>query len=135
MSEDSTPLQLVHSPAPTAVQAWNEAAAPMPVMPKPPLERVIGALRRYRWLMLGVFLLAVVGGVAAIRIVRPQYEVTATIWIQSETPMGARGGAIHSEELLNAQAWVELFRSYRIADAVVRKLSLYVRPENAADSA
>jgi len=102
-------------------------------MPKRPLERAIGALRRYRWLILGVFILSVAGGIVATRVVQPRYTVSATVWIQSETPTMGNRGPIQSAGLLSAQAWVELLKSYRIADAVVRKLTLYVRPEKPAD--
>jgi len=102
-------------------------------MPKRPLERAIGALRRYRWLILGVFLLSVGGGIVATSVVQPRYTVSATIWIQSETPALNDRGPIRSGGLLNSQAWVELLKSYRIADAVVRKLTLYVKPEKPAD--
>jgi capsular exopolysaccharide synthesis family protein len=83
--------------------------------------------------VLGVLVLAVIGGMIATRLVKPQYEVRATIWIEPETPVSNVSGPIRSRELLNASAWVELVRSYRIVDAVVRKLALYVRPDNSAD--
>jgi polysaccharide biosynthesis transport protein len=133
MSEDVPPLELVHSPHPGAVQGWSESNLPAPAMPKRPLERAIGALRRYRWLILGVFILSVAGGIVATRVVQPRYTVSATVWIQSETPTMGNRGPIQSAGLLSAQAWVELLKSYRIADAVVRKLTLYVRPEKPAD--
>src|SRR5437868_13238475 len=133
MIEDVPALELVHSPQTTAVQGWSESALPAPAMPKRPLERAIGALRRYRWLILGVFLLSIGGGLVAIRVVKPRFTVSATIWIQSETPTMGDRGPIRSAGLLNAQAWVELLKSYRIADAVVRKLSLYVKPDKPDD--
>ena len=67
--------------------------------------------------------------------VTPQYQVQTTIWIESATPMQtAGGGPIRSAELVNENAWVELFLSYRISDAVVRKLGLYLTPKNTADA-
>ncbi|HTI65156.1 MAG TPA: hypothetical protein VL524_16640, partial [Gemmatimonadaceae bacterium] len=134
MPEDHAAIKLVHAPEQTAVQTWEPPALPMPAVPKPPLERARGAIRRYRWLIAGVLVLAVAGGLVAIRIVRPLYDVHATIWIQSETPMSQKTGPIRSEELLNQQAWVELLKSYRVADAVVRKLALYVKLDNQADT-
>ena len=139
MPEDHAAIKLVHASETTAVQPWEPSSLPMPAVPKPPLERARGAIRRYRWLIAGVLVLAIAGGIVATRFVRPLYDVHATIWIQSETPMSqntdrAHTGPIRSEELLNAQAWVELLKSYRVADAVVRKLTLYVKPENPADT-
>ena len=78
--------------------------------------------------------MSVAGGIVAVRFVHPQYTVSATVWIQSETPTNAGStGPIRSGGLLSAQAWVELLKSYRIADAVVRKLTLYVRPDKPTD--
>jgi polysaccharide biosynthesis transport protein len=102
--------------------------------PRPPLERAMSAVRRYRWLIVAVFLASLGGGVVATRFVHPLYDVHATIWIQAETPMSQRVGAFKSEELLNSQAWVELLKSPRVADAVVTKLALYLSPANPADS-
>jgi capsular exopolysaccharide synthesis family protein len=99
-----------------------------------PLERPLAAIRRYKYLLGAVVALAILGGVVASRLVKPLYEVRATIWIASETPLADKTGPIRSHELLNSEAWVELLRSYRISDAVVRKLSLYVKPDKTADS-
>jgi capsular exopolysaccharide synthesis family protein len=101
---------------------------------RPSLERPLAAIRRYKYLMIAIVLLATVSGFAATRLVKPKYEVRATIWIASETPLGNNTGPIRSHELLAADAWVELLRSYRISDAVVRKMALYVKPEDDADS-
>ena len=134
MPEDLAGLKLVHAPESTAVQGWDQPALPMSTVPRPPLERVRGAVRRYRWLIAAVIVLAIGAGIAATKIVRPLYDVHATIWIQAETPMSQKTGPIRSEELLNQQAWVELLKSYRVADAVVRKLELYLKPADQADS-
>ncbi|MEO8910760.1 MAG: polysaccharide biosynthesis tyrosine autokinase [Gemmatimonadaceae bacterium] len=71
----------------------------------------------------------------ATRSVDPQYEVRATIWIEPETPLSDASGPIRTRELLNSSAWVELLRSYRIVDAVVQKLALFVQPEKPRDFA
>jgi capsular exopolysaccharide synthesis family protein len=103
--------------------------------PRQPLERAVSAIRRYRWLIVAIFLVAVGAGFVATRFIAPLYDVHATIWIQAETPMSQRVGAFKSEELLNSQAWVELLKSPRVVDAVVTKLALYLNPANPADSA
>ena len=46
--------------------------------------------------------------------------------------MAQKPGAFRSEELLNEQAWVALLKSTRVADGVVLKLALYLKPENPA---
>jgi capsular exopolysaccharide synthesis family protein len=133
MSE-AAPTQLIPASTPplTAERGWG--GEPTLVPPRSPLERPLAALRRYKYLSAGVFALAIAAGVLATRFIQPQYEVRATIWIASETPMLDKTGPIRSHELLNPEAWVELLRSYRISDAVVRKLSLYLRPDRSVDS-
>jgi succinoglycan biosynthesis transport protein ExoP len=114
------------------VGGWGDGAPLAPA--RSPLERPLAAIRRYKWLLLAIVALSIVGGVLATRFVTPEYEVRATIWINSETPLAERSGPIRSNELLNAEAWVELIKSYRISDAVVRKLALYVKPKDVGDS-
>src|SRR5690348_6220359 len=133
MSEDAPSLQLLQSAENTSVEAWEPAQAPAP-LPRQPFERARGAIRRYRWLIIAVMVLFAAGGFVATRLVKPVYDVQGRIWIQAETPMSQKVGAFRSEELLNSQAWVELLLSSRVADAVVRKLSLYLRPDDPADS-
>jgi capsular exopolysaccharide synthesis family protein len=133
MSDDAAPLQLVPSSDSTALQV-PDAGLPPAALPGQPLERARGAIRRYRWLMLAVILVAIAGGVVATRFVEPVYDVNATIWVQAETPMSQRVGAFKADELLTSSAWVELLKSTRVADAVVRNLNLYVRPASPGDS-
>src|SRR5687768_2239885 len=121
------------SPAPLPSPRFDRTGLPTPMPTPPAYERPLAAIRRYKWLVLGVIALAVVVGIVATRTVKPVYEVRATIWIEPETPVSNVSGPIRSRELLNSSAWVELLRSYRIVDAVVRKLSLYVRPVNPDD--
>lgn len=139
MSDDLVPLPdsqpPVAAPSTAIVQPW-EAAEPAPAaMPAAtsPIERAFAALRRYKFLIVGVVVLASGAGVAATKLVTPQYQVQATIWIQSQTPLDARTGPIRSGELLNATAWAELLRSPAVGDPVVRMLSLYVHPANPSD--
>jgi capsular exopolysaccharide synthesis family protein len=133
MSEDVGSFDLVRADSP-ALQSWDRGGLPSATVPRPPLERARGAIRRYRWLILGVVGLATLGGFFATKLVHPVYDVAATIWIQAETPMAQKTGAIRSDELLNEQAWVALLKSPKVADGVVLKLALYLRPDNPADS-
>jgi succinoglycan biosynthesis transport protein ExoP len=134
MGESIPPTSIVPALPPQAPLAtWGSPAATGPGLPRRPLERPVAAILRYKWIALGIIVLALVGGLAATRLVKPQYEVRATIWIEPETPVTEATGPIRSRELLNSSAWVELLRSYRIVDAVVQKLALFVQPENDAD--
>jgi capsular exopolysaccharide synthesis family protein len=131
-SFDLVPTGTVQPPAP-AGQGWSGEPTLAPT--RSPLERPLAAIRRYKWLLIAVVLLSIVGGVVATRMVQPLYEVRATISIQSETPIQDKTGPIRPHELLNAEAWVELLKTYRISDEVVRKLALFVKPGDPADSA
>jgi polysaccharide biosynthesis transport protein len=98
-----------------------------------PWERPVAAVRRYKWLIIAATVMSTALGVVASRFVTPQYEVRATAWVGTTTPNADRSGPIRSAQLLSAGAWIELFRSYKVVDEVVRKLSLYVIPANIAD--
>ena len=118
-------------PALPGNEGWGNAPTLAP--PRSALERPLAAIRRYKWLFVSIIAIATVGGIVATKFVHPEYEVGATVWIASQTPQEP-GGPIRSRELLNPTAWVDLLRSYRIADAVVRKLALYVKPAKDEDA-
>jgi uncharacterized protein involved in exopolysaccharide biosynthesis len=134
MSDEFAGLPVPENTPTASMQLWDDVgAAPPAATVTSPIERAIAAIRRYKFLVIGVALLGVAGGVAATKLVTPQYEVSAKIWIQSETPIGDKSGPIRPAELLNSTAWVELLKSYRVADAVVRKLALNVKLAKQAD--
>ena len=100
-----------------------------------PWARYIAALRRYKWSMLAIVIAGTALGVAATRLLEPVYEVQGTIWISAEEgPRREERGPIRAEELLNSTAWIELFSSFAVVDAVVRKMSLYLAPASEADA-
>ena len=116
-----------------ASDGWGGGDRPTHAPPRSPIERPLAAIRRYKWLILGVIALSSVGGVVATRLVKPDYEVTAKIWVQALAASSVEG-PIRGRELLNAYSWVELLKTYRISDAVVTKLALYMTPKSAADT-
>lgn len=123
------------NPQATPPEVAPEYAADRPSGPVHAFERPLAALRRYKWLVAAISVMGLVVGVVATRFIPPKYEVRATIWIESATPQGdSRMGPIRSGELLNATAWIELFKSYRVVDEVVTKLALYLRPATDADA-
>lgn len=140
MTDELVPMQYaasgVQARTPLAPAPWSgvepeaEAQGPGPAVL---LTRLWDAVRRYKWLVIAIIALGVAAAVLAVRFVKPKYEVRATIWIASETPLAERSGPIRTGELLNSAAWVELLRSYRIVDAVVTKLALFVEPKRSAD--
>lgn len=102
------------------------------------LRRYVAALKRYKWLLLPALVVGALAGFIATRFVHPQYEAQARIVISNEA-MGSderaiRNGPIRDEGFVRNSAWIELLRSYRISDAVVQKMGLFVEPEDDADS-
>jgi capsular exopolysaccharide synthesis family protein len=116
-----------------SLQAWQEPAAPLPALAKSPIERPLSAIRRYKWVMLAIVIAATAGGAVATRFVPPEYEVAARIMIHTDGPMEARAGPVRAPGILTADDWASLFTTYRIADAVVRDMKLFVEPGNATD--
>jgi len=77
--------------------------------------------------------------VAATRVLRPIYRAQANVWVDVPDRRGdahadARG-PIRQGALLDADAWVELLRSYIVLDQVVRDLGLYLELKRPADRA
>ena len=136
MSEEEAQVSVVRASSPLPYESpegWGDTPTLEPK--RNPIERPLGAIRRYKWLMLGIVALSAGAGAIAMRMVKPDYEVTAKIWVQALAGPGAESqGPIRGRELLNAFSWVELLRSFRISDAVVRNLALYVQPDKPQDS-
>ena len=97
----------------------------------PPPGGPRGAIMRHRLLLASVVAITMAGGVLATRFVKPEYEARATIWL---APKGRPSGPVPSYRLMNADSYVEILRNSRIADTVVRKLALYLRPDEEADA-
>lgn len=99
-----------------------------------PVERPLAAIRRYKWLIVCMIAVSSAGGVVATRLVKPNYEVMARIWVQALASSNVNNqGPIRGSELLNPLSWVELLKSFRISDKVVRDLALYIQPEHEED--
>jgi len=74
---------------------------------------------------------------AATRVLRPVYRAQTNVWVDVPDRRGERGsdtrGPIRQGALLDADAWVELLRSYIVLDQVVRDLHLYVEVKRPVD--
>ncbi len=107
----------------------------------PDWRRSLYAVLRYRWMILALTALGTVAGMGATRVLAPEYLTQATIWIQAsgaERRSGSSGAGapIRSGQLLSeAEAWVDLLKSYVVLDAVVREQRLFLRPKSPADAA
>lgn len=147
MSERLTPLpSTLPAPAidryaaPPPQQRWAPAPPAPPAAAGNPLGALVGrslaAVRRYKWLCVAVVGLGTAAGVAATSFFRPEYHVQGSVWLSgSESPLEERNtGPIRPAEAFRGAAWVELLRSFRIADSVVARQALYVTPESERDS-
>lgn len=136
MSEGLVPTS--QSPRAFTADSLEPRAPTFDGPPPGPMERPIAAIRRYRWVIAALTVVGAAFGFAGSRFITPKYQVRATVWVAiAPTGQGAaaagRTGPIRAAELLSSNAWIELFRSYRVVDEVVRKLTLHVTPEDPND--
>lgn len=113
-------------PAPVRPGLAPAPAPPGGVAGPGDLGRFLLAVLRYRWLVLALSVAGVAAGVAAARLVSPEYMAQGTVWVETDERQDPGGGPIRSAGLLESYAWVELLKSYTVLDAVVRGERLYV---------
>lgn len=88
-------------------------------------RRYLAVLWRFKWFILLIAVLGSGAGVFATRMIKPEYEAQATIWI--EAAEGRRGGGpIQAPELLQSYSWVDLLKSYVVMDSVALTERLYL---------
>lgn len=92
-------------------------------------HRYLAALTRYKWLIAAITIMGSAAGVLATRMMAPEYEAHATLWIAPDE----RGGALQGGELLPTTAWTDLFKSLRVTQAVVVKRKLYLHWQGTDD--
>ena len=119
----------------------------LPDSPNPPEEeggmdwrRIASALLRFKWVVLLMVALGLGAAVAATRMLHPVYRAQANVWVDVPDRRGDRGpsdtrGPIRPGALLDADAWIELLRSYIVLDQAVRDLRLYLAVQRPADRA
>ncbi|MGH7470122.1 MAG: polysaccharide biosynthesis tyrosine autokinase [Longimicrobiales bacterium] len=95
--------------------------------------RLLAAVYRKKWIVLAALLVGLGAGLGASRFVVSEYQVQGSVWIQAATRDGSDQGPIRPAELLQAQSWVELFKSYTVLDHVVTDLKLYLSTRLPAD--
>lgn len=103
----------------------------------PDWRRIASALLRFKWVVMLMVTLGLGAAVAATRVLRPVYKAQANVWVdvpdrRGESATDARG-PIRPGALLDADAWVELLRSYIVLDQVVKDLRLYLEVKRPAD--
>lgn len=119
-------------------------AGPQSQAPEPPpfleeeeggidLRRYIAALLRHKWLIVGLGAVGLAAGAALTQVVKPVYEVQATIQIDLINQSAAAQSPIRAEQLLQNRGWLELMRSFRVLDEVVRRRQLYLEVPSEAE--
>ena len=102
-------------------------------------RRIASALLRFKWVVILMVILGLGAAAAATRVLRPVYRAQANVWVDVPDRRGDRGsdtrGPIRQGALLDADAWVELLRSYIVLDQVVRDLRLYLEVKRPVDRA
>src|SRR5206468_6231482 len=133
------PLPAIRSQSAPVLRRANASAAPS--LPEaesgPDWRRLASALLRFKWIVLLMVLLGLGGAVAATRLLRPIYRAQANVWVdvpdRRGDPHADTRGPIRQGALLDADAWVELLRSYVVMDQVVRDLRLYLDVKRLGD--
>jgi len=98
------------------------------------VRRSIAAVARYKWLVLGIVLLAGVTAYAIHDRFSAVYEAEGKVWISSPDNQPQRG-PVRAGALLPSSSWGDLLASYAVLGKVVRELHLYVRPVDARNNA
>src|SRR6058998_712755 len=127
-----TPVELGRAPSPHTPTFSGEQAGP-------DWRRVASALLRFKWVVVLMVTLGLGAAFAATRVLRPVYKAQANVWVdvparRGDGPTDARG-PIRQGALLDADAWVELLRSYVVLDQVVRDRRLYLDVKRPSDRA
>jgi succinoglycan biosynthesis transport protein ExoP len=95
------------------------------------ISRIVAALLRYKWLIIAIIALGAAAGYALSRMVKPEYETYATIWVSTEQGQG-KSGPIRAGELLQWRSWPQLLRSFVILDKVSTTVPLFVAASDRA---
>ncbi len=93
--------------------------------PLSPVARFLGALRRFKWLVLAVFLVGTVVSVLATRLMPKRYQVGVTLNLFNRSDDGTT--PIQAPQLLSSRQWIELLNTDRVLRPVVIERKLYIR--------
>jgi capsular exopolysaccharide synthesis family protein len=111
----------------------NETYALGPAMPSAygggppisPVARFFAAIRRFKWLVLGVFVLGTAASLMVTRLMPPKYRVGVTLNLFNR---GDQAGApIQAQNLLASKQWEELLKTDAVLKPVVVERKLYIR--------
>ena len=115
----------------TAPDRWQQTPGGMEEEEGIDYRRYLGALNRYKWLILLTTALGVGTGYVLSSQVPAEYEAETTLWLEDQGGTD-QDGPIRPGELLEDGAWANLLESYVVLEPVVMEQRLYVRPEDPA---
>lgn len=117
-------------------QQWPAAPLPEPAEGGFQIARIFAALKRYKFLIAGLFVVGLGAGFAVSRFIIPEYQATATVWLG----VGGRGGGgtagpvEGTDPMQDAQNWMRLLTSRNVMNAIVERRQLYLQLDDPADS-
>ena len=125
------PVPMMQQPrTPMLAAPGNQGPAPQAVNQ---FARLFAAVKRHKWVVLALTLVGTVGGVVATRLIKPQFEAYATVFLSGDIRRG-NDGPIRSQEMIQQQGWIELLNSFEVTDQVVRRIGLFVETDTPKDS-
>lgn len=102
--------------------------------PPPEWWRYLSAVRRFKWLVLGVTVGITALGVVGALVLPPSYVAEATVWVRVPNKEVRDEGPIWQGQLPISSGWMQLLQSYAVLDYAVRAQRLYLHPAQPADS-
>ncbi len=110
------------------VEQWGPPPPP-PAAMSPAYQRYLSAVGRFKWLILAMVLLGLLGGYVATRYIKPEYDVSGKITLRDPS-----AEIIGNSRQRSNESYLQVFRAYSITDSVARKLRLYLDTRRDADS-
>ena len=110
------------------MEQWQAAAAPT-APAAPAYQRYLAAISRFKWLVLAMLLLGLLGGYVATRYIKPEYDVQGKITLRDPS-----AEIIGNSRQRSNESYLQFFRAYFLSDSVARTLKLYLDPKRDADS-
>lgn len=90
-----------------------------------PVSRFLAALRRFKWLVLGVFLIGTTASFAVTRLMPAKYRVGVTLNLFQRGDDGA--SPIQAGQMLSSRQWEELLKTDAVLRPVVIQQKLFIR--------
>ena len=116
-------------PAIPQAQLEQWGAPPPPASTAPAYQRYLNAISRFKWLVLAMVLLGLLGGYIATRYIKPEFDVQGKITLRDPS-----AEIIGNARQRSNESYLQVFRAYSITDSVSRKLRLYLDAKRDADS-